>query len=80
MEREKVTELEVQLSRRYQKKNFMLISYECGQQVQKTINLNVLKIKFTLCIKPTSDKYFIPDATPRAIPSNSVIENFVSFC
>ena len=58
----------------------MLISYECGQQVQKTINLNVLKIKLGGGGGGGGDKYFIPDATPRAIPSNSVIENFVSFC
>ena len=39
-----------------------------------------MKYRITRCIKPISDKYFIPDATPRAIPSNPGIENFVSFC
>ena len=45
---------------------------DCTSMTKKCVTKNVLN---TLCIYPKSDKYFIPEATPRAIPRSWCIES-----
>ena len=49
-----------------------VVSVQCKPKLHK---LNKKEVLRTLCMYPKSDKYFIPEQTPRAIPSSWCIES-----